>query len=555
MNLSRPVLFFTLAISSLATICAEAQTSNPPYVSQFPTFEQLRSEIKGRDAMDTAGRLIGAAWQLRKVIETFAGRRMHLNQLTVAEGTLIGQYNYGYQEVYKPYASYPDRPAWYRVHSFYETDPGFLDELLRRYLTAELRNNYYLTTGRRPPRTPADPPAISVPANTNQQTAKNPKPMSEADLESLKQRAEALFSEAVASIPDANTAAYYGYQNYEKKNYKMAREYFQRALSLDPKHELALRGSAQLYQVLKEWPLVIAMRKRLAAIKPNDADNLSWLGTAQREAKLYDDALVSLNSAVRLKPDPSDYYWIGFLYNEKKQFERAVPTFQESLRLDPTHASSSYNLGVALFNLKQYPNAIDAFQKSLALKIDNPQYVYGWIGDSYTARKQFGQAVTAYKESLRLDPNYANASFNLGVAFFNLKEYANAAQAFRISVELKIGNPHFAYGWIGDAYYEDRLFDLAIVPYKEAIRLKPDYDYVLNKLGVCHYALKQFPEALIAYRSATRIKPGETIYQRNIGDTYVMLGKKAEAMAVYQKLLPIDATQAKALLDHINKVP
>jgi len=108
---------------------------------------------------------------------------------------------------------------------------------------------------------------------------------------------------------------------------------------------------------------------------------------------------------------------------------------------------------------------------------------------------------------------------------------------------------------MGDAYYENRLFDLAIPPYKEALRLKPDYDYILNKLGICHYVLKQYPEALIVYRSATRIKPGNPIYQRNIGDTYVKLGKKTEAMAVYQKLLPIDATQAKALLDHINKVP
>jgi hypothetical protein len=78
------------------------QATNPPYLSQFPPVGRVQAQIKGKDAMDTAARQMGAFWQLLQVIQELAGQRFYRNQLTPDEGRLIGQYRLGYSTAEQP---------------------------------------------------------------------------------------------------------------------------------------------------------------------------------------------------------------------------------------------------------------------------------------------------------------------------------------------------------------------------------------------------------------------------------------------------------------------
>ncbi|MEK6408720.1 MAG: hypothetical protein AABN34_17495 [Acidobacteriota bacterium] len=132
-----------LAPASLPT--TRAQATNPPYPSQFPSVERVKAEIKGTDPMDTAARQMGAFWQLQQVIKELSGLRWTRNELTPDEKRLLGGYSGGYQSAGQPYASYPDKPKWYKMHAFYETDEAFLDSLFERFLSPALRTQYLNT--------------------------------------------------------------------------------------------------------------------------------------------------------------------------------------------------------------------------------------------------------------------------------------------------------------------------------------------------------------------------------------------------------------------------
>ena len=88
------VVALTLAAVAalLQTPNTQAQATNPPYLSQYPSAARVKAEIKGTDAMDTAARQMGAFWQLQKIIETLSGLRWARNELTPAEGRLLGEY-------------------------------------------------------------------------------------------------------------------------------------------------------------------------------------------------------------------------------------------------------------------------------------------------------------------------------------------------------------------------------------------------------------------------------------------------------------------------------
>lgn len=122
-----------------------AQATNPPYLSQFPSVERVKAEIKGTDSMDTAARQMGAFWQLQKVIKELSGFRWTRNELTSDEKRLLGEYSGGYQSAGRPYDSYPDKPKWYQMHTFYESDDAFLDSLFERFLSPALRSEYLNT--------------------------------------------------------------------------------------------------------------------------------------------------------------------------------------------------------------------------------------------------------------------------------------------------------------------------------------------------------------------------------------------------------------------------
>jgi hypothetical protein len=147
------LLIHTGIVPILIQTADAAQGTDPAYLGEMPTVEQVRGEIKGTDAMDTAARLMGAFWQLRQIIEAMAGPRLYRNQLTSDEKRLQGEYIAAYQAAAQPYAyiqnatSHPDKPKWYQMHAFYETDDSFRDDLLTRFFSPTFRAEYSRVTG------------------------------------------------------------------------------------------------------------------------------------------------------------------------------------------------------------------------------------------------------------------------------------------------------------------------------------------------------------------------------------------------------------------------
>jgi cytochrome c-type biogenesis protein CcmH/NrfG len=73
--------------------------------------------------------------------------------------------------------------------------------------------------------------------------------------------------------------------------------------------------------------------------------------------------------------------------------------------------------GVAYDNLQKYEDAIEAYRQALRLQ---PEYADAWynLGITYGNLKKYGLATLAYEEAVRIEPERASAWFNLGVAYY-----------------------------------------------------------------------------------------------------------------------------------------
>ena len=91
--------------------------------------------------------------------------------------------------------------------------------------------------------------------------------------------------------------------------------------------------------------------------------------------------------------------------------------------------------------------------------------------------------------------------------------------------------------------------DEAVVSYRKALAIKPDFVAVHNNHGIALQDLGKLDEAVVSYRKALTIKPDFAKAHNNLGTALKGLGKLDEAVASYRKTLAIKPDYAEA---HIN---
>ena len=123
------------------------------------------------------------------------------------------------------------------------------------------------------------------------------------------------------------------------------------------------------------------------------------------------------------------------------------------------------------------------------------------------------EAVQAFTEALRLDPDLAEAHFRLALGYESLKkreeaeaEYKKAVEAYKKYFEQNPDDAeaHYALGqtYAGLSQYSD-----AIREFKEATKLKEDDPDIYYDLGVAHTKLAQYDAAAAAFSKSLEIDP------------------------------------------------
>jgi tetratricopeptide (TPR) repeat protein len=109
--------------------------------------------------------------------------------------------------------------------------------------------------------------------------------------------------------------------------------------------------------------------------------------------------------------------------------------------------NQTFDEGMKLSDAGQHDAAIAKFQEAVAM-FPNCHDCYNSIGFSYTAKKDYANAETAYKKAMELKPDDATAYVALGTIFFNTGKAADAKPLVEKAVTLDPSNAdaHYLYG-------------------------------------------------------------------------------------------------------------
>ncbi len=237
---------------------------------------------------------------------------------------------------------------------------------------------------------------------------------------------------------------------------------FDEATRLDPEYALAWAALGGAYDLMGSFLSIedlvlraIDLERRALAIDPDLAEGHMWLGGALLALGRVDEAIASLQQAIRLDPGNGQAhqglaraYWVG-----KGDFAAAIPEFERAIELNPEAGYSYLQLGLLLSWEGQYERAVQILRRavdlqeqaisgSAGLQIVGAQ---GRLGYVYYLQGDYPQAIAEYERGLAMIVSSDHAlrerttielNVKLGAAFHRAGRPAEAAQHFDRALRL-----------------------------------------------------------------------------------------------------------------------
>ena len=171
----------------------------------------------------------------------------------------------------------------------------------------------------------------------------------------------------------------------------------------------------------------------------------------------------------------------GFCNEKLGRHAEAVEASKKAVAIRPS-AESYFNIGLANYYLKNYRDSEAAYRQAIKIDPYNAADAYYALGLTYRDSNQSDEEIQAYKQALRIKPDYAAAYDRLGQRYIQLKKYAEAVEAFKQLSALRPGDAN-AQNSLGEVYEAMNRHEESVEAFRQAIRLKPDFGKAYFNLG------------------------------------------------------------------------
>jgi type IV pilus assembly protein PilF len=215
-------------------------------------------------------------------------------------------------------------------------------------------------------------------------------------------------------------------------------------------------------------------------------------------------------------------------------------TAHRSLEERKAVAEASKSLGEAYLRDGNFRAALKEFLEIEGVDPDD-YFLQDDLGLSYYYLKQFDLAIRHFKKALAIKDNYAPAHNNLGNAYAQKEEWDKAIEQYKIvTSDLLYATPQFPYSNLGVAYYNKKEYALSEKYYLEALNAKPNFVRALYGLAKTYIAMGKASEAIERLEKAAQLSPESAPIQFELAKAYSLKGDFRKAYASYLKVVQLD---------------
>ena len=212
-----------------------------------------------------------------------------------------------------------------------------------------------------------------------------------------------------------------------------------------------------------------------------------------------------------------------------------------------THSISAetyFLRGKMMESLWQHADAIEAYTQAIRRNPNHAEFYYNrglaksWLG-------QYAAAIQDYNKAIQLKPDDSFIFSSRGSAKNSVGQYFEAIQDYDKAIQVM---PNSAYTYVGRARAKEQLnqYAAAIQDYDKAIQLSPDDFLLYLYRGEANDQLGQHFAAIQDYDKVIQLIPHGARAYHNRGNVKAKLGRYAAAIQDYDKAIQVNPNYAVA---------
>jgi len=302
----------------------------------------------------------------------------------------------------------------------------------------------------------------------------------------------------------------------------------------------SLRKAKSLLEVGQTSEAELNLRQYLKD-HPNSADAHFLLGYTLFR-KLQSDAVGQTQSTK---------YGVLDSLNIKSRQEMAKASLVEYTEGAKYHAPSAFDLKVVALDyvlLKDYPDADKWLTKSLQLATKDSEGWY-YLGRSKYIENRFEEAIAAFQQCLKLDPNSVKVEDNLGLSYQGLGRIQDAAVAYRTAIawqEHTLDQDSGPFINLGALLLDENQPQEAITYLVKAVAISPEAPRAHEHLGKAYEHVDQLAKAQAEFEKAVELAPQDASLHYVLGQIYRKEGLTERAKLEFDRSAALRESHASS---------
>ncbi len=209
-------------------------------------------------------------------------------------------------------------------------------------------------------------------------------------------------------------------------------------------------------------------------------------------------------------------------------------------------AEATKNLGEAYLRQGKYRIALMQLKKAEEL-IPYDHTLQDDLGLAYLYLREPDQAILHFKKALEIKSDYTPARNNLGNAYAEKKEWDKAIEQYKmVTSDLLYGTPQFPLSNLGVVYYELKEYELSAQYYLKALDIKPEFVQALYGLAKTYIEMGRVPDAIDNLQKAVGLSPEAAVLHFELARAYALNHEYTKALNSYHTVAEINPSSTLA---------
>jgi tetratricopeptide (TPR) repeat protein len=236
-------------------------------------------------------------------------------------------------------------------------------------------------------------------------------------------------------------------------------------------------------------------------------------------------------------PAGKDLFTQALGQHQAGQLLLAQQGYERVLQDQPQHFDALHLLGVIAQQCGDNVRSVSLIQQALQVGAATAA-AHNNLGNAYLNLAQPAEALRHYRLGLQLDPHFVQAHFNCGNALCALQQHTAALSHLTAATTLR---PDYAEAWLslGNAHFHLQQLPQAVPAYQRALSVQPDNAATHRNLATALLALGDFTAAIEHFDAALRLQPDTPECHYNRAAALTQLRHYAAAAAGYERALQL----------------